>query len=393
MREIYIKGGTVRELAVVEDGRLCEYILDDTSAATTEAVYLGRVVRVVPGMKAAFVDIGQEKNGFLPLAENSKSCVVPKLMDGMHVLVQVKKTAQGTKGAFLTRDITLCGATVLLMPMNRYVGVSARVTDDGDREVLKALGQSLCGGEYGVVMRQAALDADEETIREELDGLLAVWAKISAQAPTAHAPSLIHRPRTQLDMLLDDDRARGIDRIVTDDLQLAEMLSAYPVTIAGADLMEAAGLIRQRDKALGRYVWLDCGGNLVIDRCEAMTVIDVNTAKNTGRRDLEATVLKTNLEACGEIARQVRLRNASGIILIDMIDMATEEARQQVLEALENAFRADRIKTVIHGFTSLGLVEMTRKKSRAPLCDDWTTPCTACQGTGRAAKEKEEHHG
>lgn len=393
MRTLYIKGGPIRELAVAEDGRLCEYILDDTAGATSESIYLGRVERVVPGMKAAFVDIGEEKNGFLPMDERSQTCAVPRLMDGMHVLVQVKKAAQGTKGAFLTRDITLCGEHVLYMPLNRYVGVSSRVEDEADRRDLKALGQAITGGDFGLVMRTSALGVEEALIREEVSALAAQWQAIAKAAPTAHAPSLIHRPRTQLDVLLDDYAPRGIDRIVTNDPDAAKALCAYPVTMAGDDLMETSGLTHQRDKALGRYVWLDSGANLVVDHCEAMTVIDVNTAKNTGKRDLELTVLKTNLEACAEIVRQVRLRNVSGIILIDMIDMVCEEHRTQVLDALTEAFRADRIKTVIHGFTSLGLVEMTRKKSRAPLREDWTIPCKACHATGRAPKTEEEHHG
>ena len=390
MRELYVTAlsGDRRELAVAEDGCLCEYIVDETCSAAAEAVYLGRVVRVMSGMKAAFVDIGQEKNGFLPLEERSQSCQLPCLQDGMPVLVQVKKEAQGTKGAFLTRDITLCGEQVLFMPMNRYVGVSSRVTDEGEREALKTLGREISGGTFGLVMRHAAMEAGEEVLRAEVQALQETWERIAKAAPTAHVPSLIHRPRTQLDVLLDDYLPRGIDRVVTDDPALD--IPGVPVVTADDPM---AALRPQRDKALGRYVWLDCGGNLVIDRCEAMTVIDVNTAKNTGRRDLEQTILKTNLEACGEIARQLRLRNVSGVILIDMIDMTDPAHREAVLTALNTALQADRIKTVVHGFTSLGLVEMTRKKSRRPLADDWTEPCHACRGTGRIPKTEEEQHG
>lgn len=388
MREIRVKSGAVRELAVVEDGRLCEYILDDTAGAVAETVYLGRVVRVMSGMKAAFVDIGQEKNGFLPLEERSQSCDLPRLQDGMSVLAQVKKPAQGTKGAFLTRDITLCGEYVLFMPMNRYVGVSSRVEDDADKEALRRLGREIGGGAFGLVMRASALGADEARIREETVRLQDVWQGIAKAAATAHVPSLIHRPRTQLDALLDDYAPRGIDQIVSD-----ETTPDYPGFAVRRSESPMADVLSQRDKALQRYVWLDCGGNLVIDRCEAMTVIDVNTAKNTGKRDLEQTILKTNLEACREIARQLRLRNHSGMILIDMIDMTTDDHRQQVLDALTEALKEDRVKTVVHGFTSLGLIEMTRKKSRQPLCEDWTDPCAACHGTGRSPKHEEDPHG
>ena len=391
MRTIYVRAGHPREIAVAEDGRLVEYLLDD-GASVAEAVYLGRVERVVPGMKAAFVDIGGEKNGFLPLEERSRSVQLPPLRDGQRVLVQVKKDAQGVKGAYLTRDISLCGEYVIVMPRNRYIGVSARIEDENLRESMKKLGQAIAGGNFGLVMRAGALGAEEADIRGEAEELMARWEEISKAAPTAHAPSMIHRPRTPLDSLLDDYLPRGVDGVVTNDEDVARQLSdILPVTVTKEDPMAASGMAAQRDRALRRHVWLDSGGSLVIDRCEAMTVIDVNTAKFTGKRDLADTIFQLNLEACGEIARQVRLRNLSGIILIDMIDMDGEEQRARVLERLNECFAADRVKTVIHGFTSLGLIEMTRKKSRRPLEDDWTLPCPHGQGAGRVLKE--DNHG
>ncbi len=389
MREIYIAGQPRREIAVVEDGKLVEYQTDEASASA-EGVYLGKVERVVPGMKAAFVDIGQEKNGFLPLEEKNLH-PGEKLQAGMHVLVQVKREAAGEKGAFLSRDISLCGEYVLVMPLNRAVGVSARITDAEDRERLRFLAMEAADGRCGVVMRTSSVDAPEESIRGEIDELLAVWEEIARKAPVAHAPSMVYAPRSVLDALLDDYRPRGIHRIHTDDPELAKTLSSVCETVVSPpDVMALMGFETQRDKALQRRVWLKSGGNLVIDPCEAMTVIDVNTAKFTGKGQLEETIIKLNLEACGEIARQVRLRNISGIILIDMIDMEEESSRQQVLEALQEAFSHDRVKTVIHGFTSLGLVEMTRKRSRRPLRDEWTQPCPACKGDGRI---KEDIHG
>lgn len=394
MREIYIKNGARREIALVEDSKLCEYLLDEAGDASAEAIYLGKVERIVPGMKAAFVDIGQEKNGFLPLEERSQTAAVSKLQTGDRVLVQIKKEAQGSKGAFLTRDVTLCGQQVILMPMNRYIGVSSRIEDEDTRKQLVALGKAVADGQFGMILRHGAAEASEQDIRIEVNELTSVWTEIQQQAPTAHAPSLVHRPRTELDSLLDDYQPRGIDRIVTNDAALAKTLEHIaPVTIARDEMMTIARLDHQRDKALQRHVWLDSGASLVIDPCEAMTVIDVNTAKFTGKRDLEQTILKTNLEACKEIARQIRLRNLAGIILIDMIDMEAEEHRQQVLDALRDALKADRVKTVVHGFTSLGLIEMTRKKSRATLRDVWTRPCRACRGSGREYQTEEEQHG
>ena len=391
MREIYVKSGVVRQIALVEDQRLCEFLLDD-GAAAAEAIYTGRVERIVPGMKAAFVDIGQEKNGFLPLEEKSKALVLPKLQTGDTVLVQVKKAAQGTKGAFLSRDLTLCGHGVILMPLNRYIGVSSRIETESARARLQEIGRSIAQDRFGLVMRATAENLTPEELAGESEQLLEAWQDIVRRAPTAHVPSVIHQPRTQLQSLLDDYRSRGIYRVVTNDAVLAEELAdMLPVHMAGDDLMERWNT--QRDKALGRHVWLDSGASLVIDICEAMTVIDVNTAKFTGKKNLEETLLKTNLEACREISRQVRLRNLGGIILIDMIDMMSDDQRQHVLAALKDAFALDRVKTVVHGFTSLGLVEMTRKKSRVMLREEWTKPCSTCRGSGREALFKEEQHG
>lgn len=393
MREIYIKTGRATEIALTEDGKLCEYLLDEGDSAA-EAVYLGRVERIVPGMKAAFVDIGQEKNGFLPLEENSKTAVVSKLQTGDRVLVQVKKEAQGTKGAFLSRDVTLCGQGVIFMPMNRYVGVSSRITEEKIKEGLRAIGRELSGGAFGLIMRASAADMPFSALEEEVQTLRDVWAGVLSAVPASHVPSLIHKPRTMLEGLIDDYASRGIHRIITNDETLAEQLKGVaPVTMAADDLMAVGRLIHQRDKALQRHVWLDSGASLVIDPCEAMTVIDVNTAKFTGKRDLEETILTTNLEACREIVRQVRLRNVSGMILIDMIDMKEEDHRRQVLEALRLGFAADRVKTVVHGYTSLGLIEMTRKRSRMPLREQWMHPCRTCRGQGYEPINEEEHHG
>lgn len=365
MREIWIRAGEGRDVAVLEDGHLVEY-LPDEPGASAEAIYLGRVERVMPGMKAAFVNIGQERAGFLPLEERNAD--LPKLQTGQHVLVQVRKEAHGEKGAFLSRDITLCGEYALLNPLGRMIGVSSRITREGDRKALKALGTEIADGRYGLVMRAAALNAGEDAIREEVADLLAKWEAVAKAAPTAHAPSVLHAPRTTLDAVLDDYCPRGIDRIVTNDAALAKSLaSTAPVTVLGDNLFDVGRISNELARALERRVWLPSGGNLVFDPCEAMTVVDVNTAKFTGKTGLQDTVLQMNLEACAEVARQVRLRNISGIIIIDMIDMHQREHRHQVLKELERCFESDRVKTVVHGFTSLGLVEMTRKRMRPTL--------------------------
>ncbi len=366
MREIYIRKGSGMDIAVVEDGRLVEYLPAD-DAASAEAIYLGRVERIMPGMKAAFIQIGQEKCGFLPLEEKNVQNL-PKLQTGMSVVVQVRKEAQGVKGAFLSRDICFCGEYVLYSPMNRMAAVSSRITKERHRKALKELAKMISSEEFGLIMRNASLHASEDMIRAEVEELRSRWQSISKAAPTAHVPSLLYSARSTLDLVLADYHPRGIERICMNDASLMEALSSYaPVQVKGDNLFDIARISTQVMKALDRHVWLESGGNLVFDACEAMTVIDVNTAKFTGKNALAETVLQTNLEACWEIARQVRLRNISGIIIIDMIDMVSREHHHAVLEALNQAFASDRVKTVVHGFTSLGLVEMTRKRSRPPL--------------------------
>ena len=366
MREIWIREGEKREIAILEDGHLVEYLPEEKTDAA-EAICLGRVERVVPGMKAAFVNIGQDRAGFLPLEEHMAK-ELPKLQCGQNIIVQVRKAAQGVKGAFLSREINLCGEYAILSPMTKVIAVSSRIPRESDRKRLKALGAEIAGERFGLILRTSALETDDAALREEVEKLWITWQGIAKAAPTAHAPSVLHAPRTLLDAVIDDYRPRGIDRIVTNDAALAQRMEAVaPVLVMGDNLFHVGRISNQLARALERRVWLKSGGNLVFDPCEAMTVIDVNTAKFTGDKELAETVLQLNLEACAEIARQVRLRNLSGIIIIDMIDMASQEHRTRVLRELERCFAADRIKTVVHGLTSLGLVEMTRRRARPPL--------------------------
>ena len=389
MRRIEITSRSPREIAVYEDGKLCEYLLDDGEGAATDAVILGRVERVVKGMNAAFVNIGQEKNGFLPLNEKSDSFSAMPLREGMRIAVQVKREAHEQKGAFLSRDITLCGVYVILMPLNRYVGVSSRIEGEGQRSRLRSFGREIADGRFGLIMRLASANAPEEVILEEIDELLAKWHTIQEDILAKPAPSVIYQPDSFLGSILRDYAPRGIDEIVTDDAALAVSLRKdYPVRECVPDIDE---IHRQRDKAFERFVWLKSGGSLIIDQCEAMTVIDVNTGKFTGKRLMDDTVLQLNMEACAEISRQLRLRAVGGVIVIDFIDMKREEDREKVLAALAEACANDRIVNYVHGFTTLGLVEMTRRRSRQSLREQLTVPCSCCRGSGRIISKEETH--
>lgn len=333
--------------AVTEDGMLMEYFPENPDDGSG-TILLGRVGRLMPGLECAFVDIGRQKNGFLPLNEESSSFTGGKPRSGEMMLLQIKKEETGAKGAFLTRDITLPGQYVIVMPMNRYTGVSSRVKDETARERMKRTGSAIADGRFGIVMRNAAENAEESVVREEAERLFARWKEIEKQAAAGGKPGTRFRQDDPLERLKADYAAGGYEIV-------------YETEDPGTDI------IRQLKQAAERTLKLPGGGNIVIDRCEAMTVIDVNTASSAGSGSKQRTVLETNLEACEMIVRQVRLRNLGGIILIDFIDMDTETDRSLVCERLTECFRNDRIKTVIHGWTKLGILEMTRKRTSREL--------------------------
>ena len=367
-REILVSRND-RAFAVTENGRLCEYLLEEP-AADAMAVRMGRIVRIVKGIDAAFVDIGETRNGFLPLREKSESFQdTGTLREGDRVLVQIVREAHGEKGAFLTRDISLSGQYLILMPCNRFIGVSGKLSGEQAAK-LRTLGSAIAGGRFGLVMRTAAAAAQTADIEREAESLWETWNGIREAAPTAPAPSSLWEKESALASLLDDYVPRGLACVVSDDPADEALCGGRcPFRLAASDPLRTAGIQEQLREASGRRIWLRSGANLVIDECEALTVIDVNTAKFTGSRTSEKHLTQANIEACGEIARQVRLRSLGGIIIIDMIDMREETDREAVLSALREAFSADRAKTVIHGYTSLGLIEMTRRRTRRSLRD------------------------
>ncbi len=354
--------------AVTEDGVLVEYIPEDPADQCGD-ILLGKSDRVMPGMNCMFVDIGRKKSGFLPMDENSESFTGGKMHSGDRILLQVKKEETGSKGAYLTRDITLPGSTVILMPMNRYIGVSNRISDEVIREKLRKTGLEIADGRFGLVMRNSAEGAEIGTIRQEAEILYEAWQEILKKAAQGGKPGRVLFSGNTAERLREDYAKNGVDDILT---------------VTEADNQ----VIRQLRQASERTVHLHGGGNIVVDRCEAMTVIDINTASYTGGDTKERTILETNLEACEVIAQQVRLRNLSGIILIDFIDMDEERDRSLVTERLNECFARDRIKTVIHGWTSLGLIEMTRKRTRTALYDNLLETCSVCGGTGYVRREQ-----
>ena len=397
MREIIARGGDVPATAVVEDGQLVEYV-EDENFAMVDTIILGRVMNIVPALKAAFVDIGEKKNGFLPIeeprlmAEEAKQTdpdlPAPRLQTGDRILVQVRREASGAKGAFLTRDISIVGSYVILTPMSTAIGVSSRITYEPRREELRKLGERLSCGEFGLVMRTSTEQQEDRIIRNEVRNLKKIWDEVEKVAATSYAPEVIYRKTGSVDALITDYHPKGITCIITDIPEVYENYRRnYSVFLTDSDPMADRNVLRDCEQALNRRIWLDSGANLVFDQCEAMTVIDVNTSKFTGSKQNRQVIVRTNLEACHEIARQIRLRNIGGIILIDMIDMDTDEERETVLKALTTDFQNDRVKTIIHGYTKLGLIEMTRRRTRRTLRDLFSLPCPRCHGSGYLPKK------
>ena len=346
-----------REIALMEGKRLLSFCRDTGGGITAEQIYLGKIDRIVKGMEAAFVRLGGDSIGFLPFSECKE-----KPRSGDLILVQVKKPPVGEKAAYLTCDIALAGRYALLTPFTQRYAISKKIEDEETRGRLHELAARLAPEGIGMVMRTESAEASEEAISADIEALKAAWEETMQKRSEVSEPCLLKGREDALLRLLRDEHGE-IEQILTD--QPGEIKNgSIPVhaCLAPFDLYNVPAKL---EKSMARKVWLDCGGYLVIDPTEAMTVIDVNSGKFTGNKTgTENTFLKLNLEAAKEIARLLRLRNIGGIVIIDFVDMRDESSRAAVREALEEALRDDPVKAVVHGFTSLGLMEMTRKKGQ-----------------------------
>ncbi len=392
--------------AVVEDGALTE-ILIAREERQVGSIYKARVANVLPGMNAAFVDIGSDRNAFLCAddaaahlgEEASERLGKLNIRDILKVndetLVQVVKEAVGTKGARVTTFVTLPGRNLVLIPNANYIGVSRRVDGEAERVRLRALAEKLRPEGAGLIVRTAASSRSQEELQKEVDFLQGQWEKIQKVSRKRRAPAIIHQELALVDQVLRDVLTPDFDRMLIDDAEehskVVEMLeNTYPGLVSKVHfyndrrpLFEFHGIDAEVDKALKRKVWLESGGYLIIDHTEALWVVDVNTGKYTGKNSLADTILKTNLEACVEIARQLRLRDMGGIIIIDFIDMESHSDRRRVLQLLNEELRKDRTRTHLVGMTELGLVQITRKREGKDLDMVLRTSCSHCNGGGR----------
>lgn len=398
-------------VAQVENGMLQELHLErQSTTGIVGNIYLGKVSRVLPGMQAAFVDIGMEKAAFLHASDiitydDEKDQITPHsntardikelVREGQKIIVQVVKDPLGTKGARLTTDITLPSRYLVFMPDANHVGVSQRIENDAERSRLKSIVEKhFEEGQGGFIVRTAAEGANEDELAQDAVFLKKLWQKIIKKKKKTRSQDVLYEDLSLAFRIIRDFIANELERVRVDSKlmfgelkafteefcpTIADKLEYYPGERPIFDMFDVESEIK---RALDKKVDLKSGGYLIIDQTEAMTTIDVNTGAFVGHRSLEDTIFNTNSEATQAIARQLRLRNLGGIIIIDFIDMESEDHRRRVLHSLEIALSKDRAKTNINGFSALGLVEMTRKRTRESLEHVLCGECPVCNGRG-----------
>lgn len=384
-------------VAIVEDGRLAEIFWADQNESVGN-IYKGRVKDIIPGLSCAFVDVGLPKNAFLYAGDvvlpgkKRGTQVFDLLKTGQEVLVQVKKEAFSEKGARVTGNITIPGHFLVLLPFQQEVSISRKITDSKRRDDLRFIIEANKPEEAGIILRTACLEADDSEILDELQELLRVWDEVQTRYQSQNTPSLLYEDMDVLERTLRDYLDVEISRIVLNNERLRERVMTYLqrkgtrygcVSFEPGDLFEKYGLEKDIRRGLRRKVWLKNGGYVILDETEAMTVIDVNSGKYTGKNDFEDTVYRINLEASIEIPRQLRLRSIGGIILIDFIDMKNKQNQESIIETLKKELAKDKAHTRIIGMSGLGFLEMTRKKSRYGISEFFTDECTRCNGKGR----------
>lgn len=393
------------QIAVIEGRTLIEhYSARSEQSSIVGNICLGKVQNVLPGMEAAFVDIGTSKNGVLYVGDvqydeddlegNGRPRIEQVLTRGQHVMVQVTKDAMGSKGARLTAQLSVPGRFLVLVPDSSIMGISRRLPDT-ERERLRQLARQVRPEGFGIIIRTAAEGASEEAVRDDLQRLVARWGEIEEAGSHGPAPRLIYQEPEMVMRVIREIFGPDFKRLSIDDDVTYRKVLAWLDTYAPdmkekvvlyddpkLGLFERYHVSDQIRKALDRKVWLPSGGHIVIDRTEALTVIDVNTGKFVGQDNLEETVFRNNLEAAQEISRQLRLRDIGGIVVIDFIDMEVRKNRKQVVQAFKECLARDKTRTQVFDISRLGLLEMTRKNVSAGLLETFSDACPSCGGRG-----------
>ena len=393
-------------VAILAAGVVQELLVErSASRGLVGDIYMGRVARVLPGMQSAFVDVGLERAAFLHVADifRKGSDETPKpiekiLAEGQPVLVQVVKDPIGTKGARLSTQVSIAGRLLVYLPHDPHIGISQRIEGEGGRQQLRERLKGLVPADEkgGFIVRTLAESASDDELRTDLDYLRHLWQVIRERSlgGDGKPPQRLYQELSLAQRVLRDMVSADTARVVVDSRENFQKLTAFAQSYMPKVLGKLEHYTGERpmfdlynvepeiEKALSRRVDLKSGGTLVIDQTEALTTIDVNTGGFVGSRNFDDTVFKTNLEAAQSIARQLRLRNLGGIIIVDFIDMESEEHRSAVLEELKRALARDRTRVTVNGFTALGLVEMTRKRTRESLAHVLCEPCPTCAGRG-----------
>lgn len=406
MKEQILVNVTPREtrVAAITDGVVQDlHIERSAQRGIVGNIYLGVVKRVLPGMQSAFIEIGLERAAFLHIADvieqrqhpNEPQRIERIVHEGQTVLVQVIKDPIGTKGARLSTQISIAGRFLVLLPQESHIGISQRIEDDGDREQLRTrLGKLVEGAHQGYIIRTSAEHATDEELKADIEYLTLIWKDIQQKAQTLPAQSLLFQDLSLQLRVLRDIVTADTEHVLVDSRENFQRMTEFAEQFVPdvlprvkhypgeRPLFELYGIEAEIEKALSRRVNLKFGGYLIIDQTEAMTTIDVNTGGFVGHRNFDDTIFKTNLEATQVIARQLRLRNLGGIIIVDFIDMDNEDHRRAVLDELQKALAHDRTKITVSGFTTLGLVEITRKRTRESLAHVLCEPCPTCQSRG-----------
>lgn len=417
-------------IAIVEEGRLAElFIESDERERMVGDIYLGSVAKVMPGIRASFVDIGLEQDAFLHFSDvgdnfhdfgaitgdddgvdtededesgddrkssrRRRGMRTPQLQRGQDVVVQIFKEPVGTKGVRVTTEVSLPGRFIVLMPFDDTVGVSRKIQNFREKRRLRKLARSILPPGFGVIIRTVAEGQNEDVLRADLQSLIQTWRQVERTIRKSKAPALIHKDMNASSSAIRDLFSSDVARVATDSRKLYREIRAYvnlvsPAKVDAVELyrgkepiFDSFGLEKQIAQSMHRKVWLKSGGYLIFDRAEAMSVIDVNSGRYAAKAEQELNSLRTNLEAVHEIARQVRLRDIGGIIVIDFIDMLNDENNRRVFDEMRREMRRDRAKFTILPLSEFGIMQITRQRVRESVQVSVSETCPTCQGTGR----------